>query len=111
MEINKCPGFENCKAPICPLDNSFQSAVWYVNEDICMAHAFRREKWRIAQRKIIRLNAKYPNYPVDGYFALAALKESTIVRRGIKGRNSDTCIQFPQVSSPKTSQGKDFQLV
>jgi len=82
-----CPTYDGCKAPICPIDNSFATAVWYADEPICMSRKFRREHWRIIQRKIVRVNLKNK---VEGYFTLLALKESRRVDSRITGLKPDS---------------------
>lgn len=81
--VESCKQYETCKAPICPLDRSFTLAVWYPAEPICVALKFRRDDWRIAQRKIVKLNSKSQ---VPGYFDVSMLRQIKQVRRGITGK-------------------------
>ncbi|MGD1118112.1 MAG: hypothetical protein ABR886_01330 [Dehalococcoidales bacterium] len=83
MNNSDCPSFEGCKAPLCPMDDSFKNgAIWYANEDICGALKYRKDKWRVNQRKIAKLNSKYP---VTGYFDIDMLKIVKRVGKGIRG--------------------------
>jgi hypothetical protein len=78
--------FEGCKAPICPMDESFREAVWFAGEDYCQAIKYRREHWRKIQKKIAKVNSLVP---VGGYFDLAMLEGILRVRRGIGGASPD----------------------
>ena len=89
MENNaaNCKSHDGCKAPLCPLDNSFNTAVWYPQEDICPARQFNRDTWRINQRKIAKVNSVRK---VEGCFTVTALKNIQNVRKGISGINPET---------------------
>lgn len=74
-----CPGFEGCKAPICPLSTKFRKAVWYADEPICASNTYQKEQWRITQQQIAKLRG------VKGSFSLARLQSIKQVHPGIKG--------------------------
>lgn len=78
-----CIRFEGCTAPICPLDESFTKAVWYPDEDICMVRTYRREHWRIIQRKIKKVNDT--KNTVEGFFPLMLLENIHRVSSKVKG--------------------------
>jgi hypothetical protein len=78
-----CPSFEGCKAPICPKDLSFENSIWYPDEPICSSLKFRKDHWRISQRKIYKLNFIHST---KGFFTKSTLNQIHIVRKGIKGR-------------------------
>ena len=86
VEVNTveyvCPGFEGCKAPVCPVDDSFREAIWFAEEDYCQARKYRREHWRKIQKKIAKVNCLVP---VNGYFNLRRLEGIRRVVRGIEG--------------------------
>jgi len=86
---NTCLGFEGCKAPVCPMDDSFREAVWFAGEDYCQAYKYRRENWRKIQKKIAKVNSLVP---VGGYFDLAMLEGILRVRRGIGGASPDKMV-------------------
>ncbi|MFA5299098.1 MAG: hypothetical protein WC389_12900 [Lutibacter sp.] len=88
-----CIRFEGCTAPICPLDKSFEKAVWYADEDICTVRTFRKEHWRIVQRKIVKLNLKRK---VDGFFTLSMLNNIKRVAGGINGLTERQGVINPQ---------------
>lgn len=51
----KCPRFEDCSAPICPMDEqSIKSSNWYPDEDICVVRSFSSLPWVARQRKLQR---------------------------------------------------------
>lgn len=61
MKMQDCPSFEGCDAPLCPLDSSLTSRVWYVDEPICNANAQGgKRRWIRKQRLIAR--RKYKKY-------------------------------------------------
>jgi len=84
MENSGCPSFEGCKAPLCPMDDSFKNgAIWYGGENVCGSLKFRREHWYRIQKRIKKLSI---DYKVVGYFDHEILNEIKIVRKGIHGR-------------------------
>lgn len=83
MRNKDCIGFEGCESPICPIDSSFNNGVvWYADEEVCPSRLYRKEKWRINQRRIAKINLKHK---VDGYFTLDSLKTISRVSSKIKG--------------------------
>jgi hypothetical protein len=87
MGNGDCPSFEGCKAPLCPMDDSFNNgAIWYVDADVCVSLKFRREHWYRIQRRIKKLSMVYP---VDGYFTSGMLKRIMRVRKGVAGLSAD----------------------
>ena len=76
----QCPGFEGCKAPLCPVDSSFGLALWFPNEPVCQARAYRGEPWRKAQIKIARK-------AIDrgSCYTVKMLSAVKVVRREIRG--------------------------
>ncbi len=82
-----CPSFERCKAPLCPLDKSFNLAVWYPDEPICGSRKLPPEIKKVikTQRRIAK-RAKDKTLSYD----LTVLKGIKRVDSRIKGRNSDT---------------------
>jgi hypothetical protein len=87
MDNSGCPSLDGCKAPLCPMDDSFENgAIWYVEEDICVSLKFSKEHWKRIQKRIKKLNVVYP---VNGYFSIAMLKGLRVIRKGIHGCNPD----------------------
>jgi len=66
------------------MDASFNSALWYANEDICKSYKYRKEHWRKIQARVKR---KDTISPVVGYFSLAMLQAIKSVRKDIVGKN------------------------
>jgi hypothetical protein len=84
MDNSKCPSFEGCKAPLCPMDDFFKNgAIWFTDEDICISLKFRKEHWYKIQKRIKKLST---DYKVLGYFDHEILNGIKIVRKGIHGR-------------------------
>lgn len=79
----QCSAFEDCSAPLCPLDSSLPEAVWYPDEDICTSRQFAHLHWIKIQRRISKLKVK------DGYFTAKQLSAIKRVSKGITGANPD----------------------
>ena len=47
-----CTLFENCHAPLCPLDPASLKGVWYADEEICRSRAYANLPWIRGQRKM-----------------------------------------------------------
>jgi hypothetical protein len=90
MIIEKCPYFDFCNAPICPLDENKGKAIWYSHEAICKNPEYSGLEFIITQKKIAKVNK---THSVNGYFTLKMLNQKIIVRSGIQGINEDTSIE------------------
>ena len=88
--IEKCPYFDSCDAPICPLDENKENAIWYSDEAICKNSEYSSLEFIKTQKKISRLNKKHA---VSGFFTFKMLNQKIIVRSGIQGINEDTLIE------------------
>lgn len=73
-----CGLYEECIAPLCPLDRSSLKGIWYPNEEICRSRTHGNLTWIRAQRKIARAKA-------TGYFNLEILNSIRTIRKGIMG--------------------------
>jgi len=89
MTIEKCPFFNFCNAPICPLDENKGKAIWFSDEAICKNSDYSGIEFIITQKKIAKVNK---THSVNGYFTLKMLNQKIIVRSGIQGINEDTPI-------------------
>jgi len=49
-----CGLYEECIAPLCPLDQSSLKGIWYPGEEICRSRTHGNLPWIRAQRKISR---------------------------------------------------------
>lgn len=73
-----CGLFENCLAPLCPLDKNSLKGIWYSDEEICRSRTNGNLTWISAQRKIARVKA-------EGYFTLEMLADIRTARKGLTG--------------------------
>jgi len=73
-----CGLFENCLAPLCPLDKNSLKGIWYSDEEICRSRTHGNLTWISAQRKISRVKA-------EGYFTLEMLADIRTARKGLTG--------------------------
>jgi hypothetical protein len=87
MIIEKCPYFNSCNAPICPLDENKEKAIWYSDEAICKNRDFFDLEFIKTQKKISKLNKKYE---VIGFFTFKMLNRSLIVKKGLEGLNEES---------------------
>lgn len=92
ISVDQCPGYQGCKAPLCPMDSSFLKATWFNSEPICQAIAYRRERWRIAQRRIDRAAKDH-----ETCYTVAMLSAVRQVRSGIVGLSPEDIIDTERV--------------
>jgi hypothetical protein len=80
-----CPHFDNCGAPLCPLqENALEVGIWYPDEEICRAKRFQTLGWVRKQKGIVKAKAL-----ADRYFTVEMLQAIRRVHRGIEGINPD----------------------
>ena len=81
-----CRMFEECDAPMCPLDPKLSRKVWFPDEDICTSRKFGPGlKWIENQRKI-RKKKSDPSL----CFTFEMLDRAFIVKKGIVGVSPDS---------------------
>ena len=80
MKVDKCPNYEDCGAPMCPLDEP-EKYIFYPDEEICKKHYFG---WIQNQKKIAK-KAK----DVDKYFTYEMLKVNCKLAKGVVGLDPD----------------------
>ena len=86
MNIEQCRLFEECEAPLCPLEeNSIKHGIWYPDEEICRAKKFQSLKWIKRQKRIAKLGLTIDS----GLFTARMLESLRRVSKGIKGANPD----------------------
>jgi len=85
MASDKCPRFNNCNAPLCPLDReSLEFGIWYPDEEICQNRNFSKLRWIRNQKKILKVNA-----PKDRYFSFTMLKRKCVIGKKMQGLDPD----------------------
>jgi len=87
MKAIECSYFDSCNAPICPLDENKEKAIWYSDEAICKNRDFSDLEFIKTQKKVSKLNKKYA---VCGFFTLKMLDRCLIVKRGLEGLNEES---------------------
>ena len=87
MKAKECLYFDSCNAPICPLDENKEKAIWYSDEAICKNRKFSNLDFIKTQKKISKLNKKYE---VIGFFTFKMLNRSLIVKKGLEGLNEES---------------------
>lgn len=83
-----CKYYDECNAPLCPLDPDLHKRTWFADEDICRsANARRGLEWVKRQRKIKR---KIAHLEADGgYFKLELLERDCVIGKGMRGLDPD----------------------
>ena len=79
-----CTLFENCLAPLCPLDTVSLKGIWYPDEEICRSRSQGGRPWIRSQRRI----AKVASHGA-GYFTIEMLSRLVVIRKGITGLDPD----------------------
>ena len=63
--MEKCNRFNECSAPLCPLDPDIKSRLWFHDEEICKSQEHNKHRWIKKQRSIVRLKTKsWLNKPI-----------------------------------------------
>jgi hypothetical protein len=98
MEADKidCQKYEECSAPICPLDNSVKCGVWYADEDICQLRRFQRLPWVIKQKLVAKAGASN-----EKYFTMEMLLAKRQIRKGIEGIDPDQPLEMAKRAEKK----------
>lgn len=101
-----CPNFEDCSAPLCPIDeNSIRNGIWYPDEEVCRKRDV--PNWVKKQKAIAK---KGP--PLDRYFTVEMLEVVRQVRRGIEGINADQLLEQAKEAERKwIEEKKDGRVV
>ncbi len=79
-----CTLFEDCLAPLCPLDQSSLKGIWYPDEEICRSRSQGGRPWIRAQRRLAKVAGSGA-----GYFTLEMLSRLVVIRKGITGLDPD----------------------
>ncbi len=100
MKPEDCKSFEKCSAPICPLMEHIEKAIFYPHEEICSNRLHNKIKWIKNQRKVSRKNKSLDT----GYFTLQTLTKLKATRKQLKGIDPDKksmkrAIEF-EITSP-----------
>ncbi len=87
MSCRGCRYFDECSAPICPLDlQSLTHGAWFPDEETCHRQDLRGAAWITRQRKIARVTgADFTR----GAFRHAMLTHEFSVRKSVRGLDPD----------------------
>jgi len=90
MKATDCKKFDECSAPICPLDQeSLEKCSWFSDEDICTRTPY--PLWIKQQKKIKKISSN-----PDRYFTYEMLNKNFMVKTGIEGLDPDK-VESPQL--------------
>jgi len=56
--IESCPRYNECSAPLCPLDPDLSKCVWFVGEAICLSSEHCKHRWINKQKSITKRQTK-----------------------------------------------------
>ena len=81
-----CRRFEECSAPLCPLDENLRKRVWFADEAICRSkdHGSGMQ-WIVSQKKIMKKSTDK-----DTCYTPEMLDRHFIVKKGIVGVDPDS---------------------
>ena len=81
----KCPYFDSCNAPLCPLEDEeeLKKGIWFPDESVCKRRGLNYP-WLKTQKKITK-RARHS----DGYFTIQMLSHLRRVCKGIEGLDPD----------------------
>ena len=86
MDKTKCPHFEQCSAPICPLDkSSVKNCAWFPDEEICRVRPYHAD-W---VRRQVEIQKKVGDDPEAGCFTVRMLEHNALIKKGTKGVDPD----------------------
>ena len=95
-----CPNFDDCSAPLCPVDDgSIRNGIWYPDEEICRKRSVIG--WVRKQKAIVK---KKP--PLDRFFTVAMVEALRQVRKGIEGLNPDQHLEQAKETERKWVEEK-----
>jgi len=77
-EIEKCPNFLTCSAPMCLFDPKVEICSWHPDEEICKRSS--PPQWIKNQKKI-----KKKTRDMRGYFNFIMLNRNCIIGKGVVG--------------------------
>jgi hypothetical protein len=82
--MHACPHFNDCSAPLCPLDPDNEQRSWFSDEDICQRR-IEGVKFVPVQRRIARAGVS-----TDTYFTVSMLEHKPKVSSGLRGLDPDS---------------------
>ena len=86
MTSENCLHYEECAAPLCPMDNeSFEFSIWYPEEEICTLKKFQANQFIKTQKKIKLKNTTDNNY----FFTYEMLDRNITIRDNTIGIEPD----------------------
>ena len=83
MTKNECRYFDDCSAPMCPIDEGLENYTWFSDEDICILKDV--PDWVKRQKKIAKKAVGWK----AGYFTLTMLQRDCVIGKAIKGIDPD----------------------
>ena len=86
MSSPNCPYFEECNAPLCPIDaQSLAHGSWFPDEETCKRREFAAD-WIGRQRKVARSTGGDPD---RGCFTVEMLSRNFRISGGLRGLDPD----------------------
>ena len=79
-----CKKYNDCSAPLCPMDDSLSHGIFYIDEDICASREFQTLDWIKKQKLVVKASTCK-----DKYFTAEMLKAAKQIRKGTEGIDPD----------------------
>ena len=108
-----CKRFEECSAPLCPMDKvSLEHGIFFSDEEICRLKEFQSLRWVKRQKAIVRKGISN-----EGYFSILMLNSRRQIRKGTEGINPDQSLEKALVAErvwagenePLTTRGRKIK--
>ncbi len=56
--MKSCDRFDQCDAPLCPLDENLDKRCWYSDEAVCLSRKHGKSRWVKKQKSIVQRQTK-----------------------------------------------------
>ena len=108
MTPKECSSFEECGAPLCPLDkDSLKYGQWFPNEEICRRRSPEgRPRWVEVQHRVVKQGCQE-----DRYFTYPMLEGLTGVRKETKGLDPERLERIAGEIARGAEAGREIAVV
>lgn len=97
----ECKNYEECEAPICPINEKGTIYhIWYPDEEVCRSREQQRLPWVRKQKRIAKLGLGSD----IGFFTVKMLNSVARISRGMKGADPDDIDSVPKWLSQRVER-------
>ena len=83
--MHECPHFDDCSAPLCPLDPDNEQRSWFSDEDICQRIGMDNAEFVPVQRRISKAGVDRGTY-----FTVSMLNHNIVISKALQGLDPDS---------------------